>query len=224
VRDIFIVRVNIDFLRRKMGLCLRPEDKAELLDGFMYATTGGEPQPTMPPRWQDGYAVGVESYERARAHQTRMSEMGKQSANVRSNVGSNLCSNVRSNQANKPSSHQASNPTSHQPEPTEVEVVGPEMPTKSGVGYRLPRSLYDTMAKAYLGVGVDRELDKMAAWLVSNPDRRKTSRGMPKFINGWLQRCEPAVPSATVEDDGPSESDTLACIAIANEVKARVAK
>jgi hypothetical protein len=224
VRDIFIVRVNIDSLRRKMGLCLRPEDKAELLDGFMYATTGGEPQPSMPPRWQDGYAVGVESYERARAHQTRMSEMGKQSANLRSNLGCNIGSNIGSNQAIKPSSHQASNPTSHQPEPTEVDVVGPEMPTKSGVGYRLPRSLYDTMAQAYPGIGIDRELDKMVAWLVGNHDRRKTSRGMPKFINGWLQRCEPAAPSATVEDDGPSEADTMACFAIADEVKARGAK
>lgn len=114
MKDIFIVRVNIDSLRRKCGLCLRAEDKAALLDGFMYAASGGEAQADMPPRWQDGYSVGAEAFARAKAHQSRMSAMGQRSANLRSNVGCNVGSNVRSNQASKPASQQASKPESQE--------------------------------------------------------------------------------------------------------------
>lgn len=114
MKDIFIVRVNIDTLRRKCGLCLRAEDKAALLDGFMYAASGGEVQPDMPARWQDGFAVGAEAHARAKDHQSRMSSMGQKSANLRSNLGCNVGSNVRSNQAIKPSSHQASKPESQE--------------------------------------------------------------------------------------------------------------
>ncbi len=114
MKDIFIVRVNIDALRRKCGLCLRAEDKAALLDGFMYAASGGEAQPDMPARWQDGFAVGSEAHARAKNHQARMSSMGQRSANLRSNLGCNVGSNVRSNQANKPTSHQASKPESQE--------------------------------------------------------------------------------------------------------------
>lgn len=110
VKDIYIVRVNLDLLRRKCGLCLTVEDKAMVLEGFMFAASGGEPRTDMPPRWRDGYDVGSEAYQRAKEHQLRMSELGQRSANVRSNVGSNARSSVRSdvcsNQASKPTSQQ----------------------------------------------------------------------------------------------------------------------
>jgi hypothetical protein len=35
---------------------------------------------------------------------------------------------------------------------------------------------------------VPHELPKMAAWLMANPSRRKTRKGMPRFLNSWLAR------------------------------------
>lgn len=32
------------------------------------------------------------------------------------------------------------------------------------------------------------ELRKAKAWLIANPSRQKTARGMPRFLNGWMQR------------------------------------
>lgn len=41
---------------------------------------------------------------------------------------------------------------------------------------------------AYPGVDVPRQYRAMAAWLRSNPKRRKTHRGMGRFVNSWLAR------------------------------------
>lgn len=42
--------------------------------------------------------------------------------------------------------------------------------------------------KAYPAVDVEHEFDKMIAWLESRPKRKKTRRGINKFINDWLSR------------------------------------
>ena len=44
--------------------------------------------------------------------------------------------------------------------------------------------------EAYKGVDVERELRKAAQWLIDNPQKRKTARGMPRFLNGWLTRAK----------------------------------
>ena len=42
---------------------------------------------------------------------------------------------------------------------------------------------------AYPGLDVERELAKMLAWLNANPRKRKTARGMPRFVVNWLNRA-----------------------------------
>ena len=42
---------------------------------------------------------------------------------------------------------------------------------------------------AYPEVDVFAELNVMAVWLESNEPRRKTERGMPRFVNSWLSRA-----------------------------------
>jgi len=44
---------------------------------------------------------------------------------------------------------------------------------------------------AYPNLDIDAELKKMDSWCHSNPARRKTKRGIKKFINGWLARAQP---------------------------------
>lgn len=43
----------------------------------------------------------------------------------------------------------------------------------------------------YRQLDVQQELRKAAAWLEANPTRRKTDRGMPKFLVGWFNRATP---------------------------------
>jgi hypothetical protein len=42
--------------------------------------------------------------------------------------------------------------------------------------------------KAYPGLDPHCEYKKMTAWLESNPNKRKTKRGYPRFINNWLNK------------------------------------
>jgi hypothetical protein len=43
-------------------------------------------------------------------------------------------------------------------------------------------------AAAYPGVDVMAEARKALAWVNANPTKRKTARGMAKFLLGWMSR------------------------------------
>jgi len=69
-------------------------------------------------------------------------------------------------------------------------------PTQSGILLPLnDKSFYDVpldkialWKDTYPAVDVVQELKKMVAWLDSNPIKRKTRRGIDRFINNWLSR------------------------------------
>lgn len=46
--------------------------------------------------------------------------------------------------------------------------------------------------KAYPAIDIEIELQKAAAWLVSNPNNRKSQYG--RFLNGWLTRAQDRAP------------------------------
>lgn len=66
-------------------------------------------------------------------------------------------------------------------------LVGLNFKTKDGE-WQLPADLYEKYIKAYPRVDVDEQLVIAYAWAESNPAKRKTNGGMPKFLNGWLAR------------------------------------
>lgn len=46
----------------------------------------------------------------------------------------------------------------------------------------------DQWSELFPAVDVMQELRKMKSWLDSNPSRRKTKRGILRFVNGWLSK------------------------------------
>ena len=54
--------------------------------------------------------------------------------------------------------------------------------------YDVPLSKIEQWEKAFPAVDVKQELHKMAAWLDANPTRRKTRKGVCRFINSWLSK------------------------------------
>ncbi len=46
----------------------------------------------------------------------------------------------------------------------------------------------------YPTLDIPTEYRRAAAWLADNPTKRKTARGMPKFIGGWLARAQNTGP------------------------------
>jgi uncharacterized protein YdaU (DUF1376 family) len=76
---------------------------------------------------------------------------------------------------------------------TSIEVPAGvfELPLLGNQGeWSVPENLYQEMVKAYPGVSVMAEFANMRGWLITNPTRRKTRSGLPKFINSWLSKAQ----------------------------------
>ena len=54
--------------------------------------------------------------------------------------------------------------------------------------YSIYQGDIDGWKDLYPAVDILQELRKMKGWLDSNPAKRKTQRGIKRFINGWLAR------------------------------------
>ena len=59
--------------------------------------------------------------------------------------------------------------------------------------YALLKSDVEDYKNIYKNIDVELEIKKMIRWLKDNPSKMKTKRGMPRFINGWLNRSKPSV-------------------------------
>lgn len=70
--------------------------------------------------------------------------------------------------------------------PAEPAVVNLMLNDKSL--YPVTQSQIDHWSELYPAVDVKQELLKMQGWLESNPNRRKTKRGINAFITSWLSR------------------------------------
>ena len=78
--------------------------------------------------------------------------------------------------------------------------------------YTLPPALHNDFKSAFGADMVDRELTKARLWCETNPQSRKTRRGMGRFLNAWLCRSqgEKRVPIASrtgslLEANNPSQ-------------------
>lgn len=54
--------------------------------------------------------------------------------------------------------------------------------------YPITQKAFDEMQRLYPNTDVMQELRKMRGWCNANPTRRKTKKGIDRFINSWLSR------------------------------------
>ena len=73
----------------------------------------------------------------------------------------------------------------------QADAVVMNMPTKAGTDWPLYRSKVAELAETFPGIDIEAEARKARQWLRDNPDRRKTPRGMPRFLSGWMSRANP---------------------------------
>ena len=62
------------------------------------------------------------------------------------------------------------------------------LPLIGGVEYQASVDEVTEWKELYPAVDVEQELRKMRGWLLADPKRRKTSRGIKRFVTGWLAR------------------------------------
>lgn len=71
--------------------------------------------------------------------------------------------------------------------PKNSSLCGIQFETKDGQ-WSCPDDYYQVCVDTYGKANVDSEFGKANFWLTSNPSKRKTPRGMKKFLGSWLQR------------------------------------
>ena len=70
----------------------------------------------------------------------------------------------------------------------EVEAIG-YLECTNGQ-YPVTQKDIDSWSIAYPAVDIGSELNKIQAWLHSNPTKRKTVNGCSRFINSWLSKTQ----------------------------------
>ncbi len=71
--------------------------------------------------------------------------------------------------------------------------------------WQMPQKLLDELVARFPEIDVQFQCRKASAWCMGNAAKRKTRRGMPKFITGWISRaCDRAIAdgTATTESEG----------------------
>jgi len=94
--------------------------------------------------------------------------------------------------------------------PNAITIMGPvekemNFPIKGGT-WILDRKKIAEWDNTYAGVNVTQEIKKARQWCIDNPSKRKTAKGMLKFINSWLSRSmDNTVTSVGKKYDGLEE-------------------
>lgn len=111
-------------------------------------------------------------------HTTKFNETIKQSLpnNIYNNITNNIEDNINNNIYNAPSEQVAL-------EPTVIELV---LNDKSL--YPITEKQLNDWIELYPNIDVMQNLRNMRGWLDANPTKRKTKRGILRFVNSWLAR------------------------------------
>ncbi len=62
------------------------------------------------------------------------------------------------------------------------------IPLVGGQEWHCPPLLLSEFERLYPGVDVPQTLREIRGWAITNPERRKTLRGVQRFVSSWLQR------------------------------------
>ncbi len=92
---------------------------------------------------------------------------------------------IQSESNSKSNAEGCSEPSPKAPEPlADVEAL----PLNNGDEYRLPQSDFDEFSRLYPAVDIKQEFRNMRGWCLKNPAKRKTPKGIGRFINTWLTK------------------------------------
>jgi hypothetical protein len=89
---------------------------------------------------------------------------------------------------------------SSSPEPAKAAPVQSpvviDLPCVSGDSYPVRETDVSEWEPAFPGVEIHQQLAVMRSWLIANPTRRKTRKGMRRFIVSWLERQQNSAPAS----------------------------
>ena len=95
------------------------------------------------------------------------------------------------------------NTISPEPDESAPDPSGILLPLNDKTYYDVPLSDIALWKDTYPAVDIEGELKRMIAWLDGNPTKRKTRRGIKRFINSWLSRTQDRGGSTTRQQEEP---------------------
>ena len=90
-----------------------------------------------------------------------------------------------------------------------------EMLLNDNTTYRVAETDISKWVELYPAVNVDQELRSMIGWLDANPKKRKTRKGIKRFINSWLSRAQdsggksPIAAKMLIKENGPTPTRNM---------------
>lgn len=85
------------------------------------------------------------------------------------------------------------------------EKIFIEIPLVGDKVYRMPEKLVEEYQKLYTGIDVRQQIRKYKAWTISNPQRRKTERGILRSINYWLEKNQNGISNSLPTEPTPDK-------------------
>ena len=64
------------------------------------------------------------------------------------------------------------------------------IPLNDGTEWLMPLELYEEYCKTYPALDIKQEIKQMRVWSMSNPTKKKTKRGITRFVNTWLDNSQ----------------------------------
>ena len=81
-------------------------------------------------------------------------------------------------------------PSAPEPSPADSEADVEAVILNDGTEWRPDQALFAEYVRLYPKVDVKQQFNEMRGWCLSNPAKRKTRRGVKRFVNGWLSRAQ----------------------------------
>lgn len=73
--------------------------------------------------------------------------------------------------------------------------------------WKLPQEKLKQYEINFPDIDLHRELLKAAQWLLDNPAKQKTAKGMLRYLSGWLARAKPSATEMGIVETGPVDMD-----------------
>lgn len=113
---------------------------------------------------------------------------------------------------------------SSEPDKPTPNPSGILLPLNDKTYYNVPLDKIKLWEEVYPAVDVGVELRRMIAWLDSNPKKKKTRRGIERFINSWLVRTQDSGGTKGKESEMTSGGNTYNSDQNWEDIKRAIAK
>lgn len=115
---------------------------------------------------------------------------------------------LTSNQDNSSDANASSSPEPAKAAPVASSPTAIELPCVSGEDYPVSEADLVEWGQSFPAVDSRQQLSAIRSWLIANPTRRKTRKGMRRFVVSWLDRAQNRAPAPQRQATAPPRASS----------------